>query len=31
MIFAAGAALADQVEGVWKTKPDDNGNFGPWR
>ena len=25
----AGAALAaDPVEGVWKTKPDDNGNFG---
>ena len=28
MIFAAGAAFDDQVEGVWKTKPDDNGNFG---
>lgn len=28
MIFAAGAAFADPVEGVWKTKPDDNGNFG---
>jgi uncharacterized protein (DUF2147 family) len=26
--FAAGAGLADPVEGVWKTKPDDNGNFG---
>ena len=26
--FGAGAALADPVEGVWKTKPDDNGNFG---
>ena len=24
----AGAALADPVEGVWKTKPDDNGKFG---
>lgn len=25
----AGAALAgDPVEGVWKTRPDDNGNFG---
>ncbi|MBK6466423.1 MAG: DUF2147 domain-containing protein [Paracoccaceae bacterium] len=22
------AALADPVEGMWKTKPDDNGNFG---
>jgi uncharacterized protein (DUF2147 family) len=28
MVFAAGAAMADPVEGVWKTKPDDNGNFG---
>ncbi|MDZ7906608.1 MAG: DUF2147 domain-containing protein [Cypionkella sp.] len=28
-VFAASAALAgDAVEGVWKTKPDDNGNFG---
>jgi len=26
--LAAAAALADPVEGVWKTKPDDNGNFG---
>ena len=26
--FGAGAAFADPVEGVWKTKPDDNGNFG---
>ena len=26
--LAAGAALADPVEGTWKTKPDDNGNFG---
>ena len=24
----AGAALADPVEGMWSTKPDDNGNFG---
>lgn len=24
----AGAAGADPVEGIWKTKPDDNGNFG---
>lgn len=22
------AAFADPVEGIWKTKPDDNGNFG---
>lgn len=28
MTLLAGAALADPVEGVWKTKPDDNGNFG---
>ncbi|MEZ5887009.1 MAG: DUF2147 domain-containing protein [Paracoccaceae bacterium] len=28
MSFLAGAAFADPVEGVWKTKPDDNGNFG---
>ena len=28
MIFAAGAAMADPVEGLWKTKPDDNGNYG---
>ena len=28
-IFAATAAFAaDPVEGTWKTKPDDNGNFG---
>ena len=26
--FAASAAAADPVEGLWKTKPDDNGNFG---
>ena len=26
--LVAGAASADPVEGVWKTKPDDNGNFG---
>ena len=25
---AAGAALADPVEGIWQTKKDDNGNFG---
>lgn len=24
----AGAASADPVEGLWKTKPDDNGNYG---
>ncbi len=29
MTLAAGAAFAaDPLEGVWKTKPDDNGNFG---
>jgi len=28
LLFAAGTAFADPVEGVWKTKPDDNGNFG---
>jgi uncharacterized protein (DUF2147 family) len=24
----AGAALADPIEGLWKTLPDDNGNYG---
>ncbi|NEY89395.1 DUF2147 domain-containing protein [Tabrizicola oligotrophica] len=28
LVLGAGAAMADPVEGVWKTKPDDNGNFG---
>ena len=28
MLWAAAALAADPVEGVWKTKPDDNGNFG---
>lgn len=28
VVFAAGAALADPAEGIWKTKPDDNGNYG---
>lgn len=28
MISAGAAWAADPVEGVWKTKPDDNGNFG---
>ncbi|MFT7058303.1 MAG: hypothetical protein ACJASV_000803 [Pseudorhodobacter sp.] len=29
LIFAAGVAhAADPLEGVWQTKPDDNGNFG---
>lgn len=28
VFFAAGAAIADPVEGVWQTKKDDNGNFG---
>lgn len=26
--LAGGAALADPVEGTWRTQPDDNGNFG---
>jgi len=28
ILVAATAAHADPVEGTWKTKPDDNGNFG---
>ena len=28
MILVAGVAMADPVEGTWKTAPDDNGNFG---
>jgi uncharacterized protein (DUF2147 family) len=28
MLFAANAAFADPVEGIWQTKKDDNGNFG---
>lgn len=28
LIFAGSAALADPAEGIWKTKPDDNGHFG---
>jgi uncharacterized protein (DUF2147 family) len=28
LLLGAGAAFADPVEGTWKTKPDDNGNFG---
>lgn len=28
MILAGAAAFADPIEGTWKTKPDDNGNFG---
>lgn len=28
LVLGAGAAWADPVEGTWKTKPDDNGNFG---
>jgi uncharacterized protein (DUF2147 family) len=28
MVMGAGAVWADPVEGTWKTKPDDNGNFG---
>lgn len=28
LALAAGPALADPVEGLWQTKPDDNGNVG---
>lgn len=28
VVLGAGAAMADPVEGLWKTKPDDNGHFG---
>lgn len=28
MLWAGAALAADPVEGIWKTKPDDNGNFG---
>ena len=28
LMLLATPALADPAEGVWKTKPDDNGNFG---
>ncbi len=28
LMLMAGAALADPVEGLWKTAPDDNGNWG---
>ncbi len=28
LVFASGAAFADPVEGLWKTQPDDRGNFG---
>lgn len=28
LAFVAGTAFADPVEGIWKTKPDDNGNYG---
>ncbi len=27
-LLAAGAAQADPADGLWKTKPDDNGHFG---
>lgn len=27
-LLAAAPALADPLEGTWKTKPDDNGNYG---
>ncbi|OYX40982.1 MAG: imidazoleglycerol-phosphate dehydratase [Rhodobacterales bacterium 32-67-9] len=28
VLFAGAAFAADPVEGMWKTKPDDNGNYG---
>ena len=28
LVFVATAASADPVEGLWKTKPDDNGHYG---
>ncbi len=28
LLLLAAPVLADPVEGLWKTKPDDNGNFG---
>lgn len=28
LVFCAGAAFADPVEGIWQTKKDDNGKFG---
>ncbi|SEN59669.1 Uncharacterized conserved protein, DUF2147 family [Gemmobacter aquatilis] len=28
LVCAAGAVLADPVEGIWKTTPDDNGRYG---
>jgi uncharacterized protein (DUF2147 family) len=28
LLLAAGAAMADPVEGTWQTAPDDNGNIG---
>ena len=27
-VMSAGVAFADPVEGIWKTTPDDNGNYG---
>lgn len=27
-VMASAALAADSVEGIWQTKPDDNGNFG---
>jgi uncharacterized protein (DUF2147 family) len=27
-LFAAGSALADPIEGLWRTAPDDNGDVG---
>ena len=28
LVFSAGAAMADPLEGLWRTTQDDNGNFG---
>ncbi len=28
LALSAGAALADPIEGLWRTTPDDNGNYG---
>ena len=28
LVLIAGGAAADPVEGMWQTRPDDNGNFG---
>jgi uncharacterized protein (DUF2147 family) len=28
LVLSAGQAVADPIEGLWKTQPDDNGKFG---